>query len=641
MKDARSPLHDRIFEILVDRVRDYAIFALDPEGRVATWNSGARLLKGYLPEDIIGRHFSVFYLPDAMASGWPAQELQAATMQGRFEDEGWRVRKDGSRFWANVIITALRDQHGKLIGFSKITRDLTARRDAEDRLRQSEERFRLLVEGVQDYAIYMLDPDGIVTSWNSGAQKMKGYLRDDVIGKHVSMFYLPEDIAGGKPWEELAVTRSTGRSEDEGWRVRKSGEKFWARVVLSTLRDGSGRLRGFAKVTQDLSQREYARDLEKAAQRVNEFIAMLAHELRNPLAPIRSAVNLLQRLPAGDPVQQELLSTVERQSAHLTRIVDDMLDIARITRGALSLERHAMDLAQAVERAVEIAAPGIQEAGHVLRFEPPAAPLYVNGDLARVTQIVANLLTNATRFTPAGGRITVKMRQEGVEAVVSVEDTGRGIPADSLQSIFGMFVQGKEPIHRIGGGLGIGLALARRIAELHGGRVEARSAGEGQGSEFIVRLPLGEPPAAAPQQAAVAPQQAAAAEPRAEGAPAKRVLIVDDNVDAARTLDILLSSLGHATRVAYDGTEALRLAEEFRPEVILLDLGLPGLNGYEVARRLRARNGQPVRIVAVTGWSQAADRARSAEAGFDLHMVKPIDESVLRRIIDEGGAALH
>ena len=637
MKQVPTPLHERIYEILVDRVRDYAIFLLDPEGRVVTWNTGARVLKGYFANEIIGRHFSVFYSPDAIASGWPAQELKVATMQGRFEDEGWRLRKDGSRFWANVIITALRDDDGHLLGFSKITRDLSARRQAEESLRQSEERFRLLIEGVQDYAVYMLDPDGVVTSWNTGAQKMKGYAREEVTGRHVSMFYLPEDVEAGRPWEELAAARRTGRSEDEGWRVRKNGEKFWARMVLTALYDDDGRPRGFAKVTQDLSQREYARDLEKTAQRMNEFIAMLAHELRNPLGPIRNAVQLMQRLPAADPVQDEMRDTIERQSSHLLRIVDDMLDIARITRGSLTLERGVIDLALAVRSAVEIATPGIERAKHVLRVDLPAAALFVDADPARLTQIIANLLTNATRFTPDGGRITLTARQEDGEAVLAVQDTGRGIAADSLESIFGMFVQGKEPLQRIGGGLGIGLAIARRIAELHGGRVEAHSAGEGLGSEFILRLPLADAPAQ---------PHAGAPEPRpAQKTAARRVLIVDDHLDAARTLDEVLRSLGHATRVAHDGAAALAAVEEFKPEVVLLDIGLPGMDGYEVARRMRARRSEaPLRIVAITGWGQEADRARSAAAGFDQHLVKPVEESTLQELLKDGdrnGATLH
>ena len=626
------PLPDEIFEILVDRVRDYGIFVLDPEGRVATWNTGARLLKGYLPEDIIGKHFSVFYLPEAVAKGWPQQELKVATMQGRFEDEGWRLRKDGSRFWANVIITALRDDDGHLLGFSKITRDLTVRRQAEEELRQSEERFRLLVEGVQDYAVYLLDPEGIVVSWNAGAQKMKGYLREEITGRHISAFYRKEEIEAGRPWEELAAARRTGRAEDEGWRVRKSGERFWARVVVTALYDPDGRLRGFAKVTQDLSQREYARGLETTAQRVNEFIAMLAHELRNPLAPIRTAVHLMERLPAGDPGHEKMRRTIERQSAHLMRIVDDMLDIARITRGTLSIEQGSVDLAEVVSRALEIAKASAGEVSHEWHVELARGPLRVVGDTGRLTQVVANLLTNATRFTPGGGSIRVKAWREDGDIVLTVRDSGRGIAAEHLETIFGMFVQGKDALHRVGGGLGVGLALARRIADLHGGTVEAASEGEGKGSEFTLRLP------ADPQAPAEVPAGAEGTKPAPEKATARRVLIVDDNLDAAATLDEFMRSLGHATQVAHDGPQALLMADQFKPDVVLLDIGLPGMSGYEVARRLR-QSGRTMKIIAVTGWGNEAERSRSAEAGFDMHLVKPVDEAALQHIMEQGGSA--
>jgi len=627
MSEPRSPLHDKLFEMLVEGVRDYGIFALDPEGRVMTWNIGAHLLKGYYPEEIIGRHFSVFYPPDAIARGWPAQELRAATVQGRFEDEGWRLRKDGSRFWANVVITALRDENGRLLGFSKITRDLTSRRQAEETLRHSEEQFRLLIEGIEDYAIYMLLPDGIISSWNVGAQWMMGYAREEIIGKHFSTFYPTEDLGSGRPWEELAVARRIGRVEDEGWRMRKNGERFWARVVVTALHDHDGRLRGFAKVTQDLSQREHAKDLESAAKHVDEFIGMLAHELRNPLAPIRTAVELMERLPANDPVQAEMRGIVDRQSAQLIRIVDDMLDIARITSGRLSVERASVDLAEVVAGAVEIATPGMEQAQHTLSLQLPDAPLVVTGDLGRLIQAVANLLTNATRFTPAGGSIGVTAERDGEYAALRVRDNGRGIRQAEVEGIFGMFVQGKEPIHRVGGGLGIGLALVRRIAELHGGTVEVSSAGEDKGSEFTLRLPID--PAMQPQASAIS-DRATSEEATAF---ARRILVVDDNIDAAMALDGLLRSLGHTTRVAHDGAAALSIAEQFKPEVVLLDIGLPGISGYEVARQLRARHGPSPKIIAVTGWGTENDRNHSREAGFDLHLVKPLDGAALQHLL--------
>ena len=624
-----------IFEILVEQVREYAVFVLDTEGRIATWNTGARLLKGYDRNEVVGKHFSIFYTPDAVTSGWPAHELKVATMEGRFEDEGWRVRKDGSRFWANVIITALRADDGRLLGFSKITRDLTARREQEEALRQSEERFRLLIEGVTDYAVFMLDPDGVITSWNTGAQNIKGYSREEIIGKHFSQFYLPEDVEAARPWQELALARKEGRAEDEGWRLRKNGEKFWARVVVSAVYDRTGRLLGFAKVTQDLSQREHARELERTAQRVQEFIGMLAHELRNPLAPIRNAVELMRRLPPDDAAQATLRETMDRQSAHLSRIVDDMLDIARITRGKLSIERRPVELAEVVSRALEMTQPTIDAAHHKLDVEIPPGRLVVHGDLSRLTQAVANLLTNAARFTPPGGRISLKVGKEGDQITLSVRDNGRGIASGDLGKIFGMFVQGKEPLNRVGGGLGIGLALARAIAELHGGTIDAKSEGEGLGSEFTVRLPAAPMPGQMPAQ----PREASPSnQPLPQKAAVKRVLVVDDNVDAADTLGMLMRSLGHEARVVYDGVQALQEAVEFRPDVVLLDIGLPGINGYEVARRLRAtKAGQSAKIIAITGWGQDADRARAREAGFDVHLVKPVDEAALQHLVEANG----
>jgi PAS domain S-box-containing protein len=622
----------RLYQRMIEQARDYALFILDPDGRILSWNLGAERLKGYAADEIIGRHFSVLYTREALDSGWPAHELQVATAEGHFEDEGWRVRKDGSRFWANVVITALRDEQGRLLGFSKITRDLSERRLHEDALRQSEQRFRLLIDAVQDYAIFMLDPEGIVMSWNSGAERMKGYGRDEIIGRHFSHFFTPEDRAAGKPWEELATARRTGRAEMEAWRVKKNGERFWARVVLTAVHDDAGHLRGYAKVTQDLTERRYAQDLEKAAKNVNEFIAMLAHELRNPLAPIKMAVEVMAKAPEDAATCEAMRQTIDRQSAQLARIVDDMIDIARITRGSLVIEHAPVELGEVVRRAVETSAPAIATARHALEVEVATEGLVVHGDRDRLTQLVANLLNNAARYTPAGGRIWVHARREDGHAVLSVRDTGRGIEPQIIERIFDMFVQGRSPLERVGGGLGIGLALARRIAELHGGTLQAKSEGANRGAEFVLRVPLSQAPAR--HEAPRAEQKTAV--PR-------RILVVDDNVDAATTLEVLLRSLGHETRLAHDGMAALGIAREFRPEVILLDIGMPGLDGYEVARRLRAMNlGQTFRIVAITGWGQEADRTRSKEAGFDLHLVKPVDPGVLVSVLEQrNGATLH
>lgn len=636
--DKNQSVDPLLFKLAVEATKHYAVFLLDPTGHIMTWNIGAERIKGYSPSEIIGKHFSTFYTRDAVESGWPDYELKVAAMEGRFEDEGWRVRKDGGRFWANVVITALRDERGQLLGFSKITRDLTERKMHEEALRQSEERFRLLIEGVADYAIFMLDPEGIVTSWNAGAQNIKGYAREEIIGKHFSRFYTAEDIRAGKPWEELSVARREGRAESEGWRIRKDGTRFWSRVVVTALRDGDGTLRGFAKVTQDLSERRHMQDLEKAAKNVNEFIGVLAHEMRNPLAPIRMAVKVMADAPPDDPIQQAMRDTIDRQSAHLARIVDDMLDIARLTRGTLSMTSAPVNLADVVRDAVEAAQPAIGQCGHRLHVHLPPDGLTVMGDIDRLTQMTANIVNNAARYTPRNGNIWIDGRIEGDNAVLAVRDDGCGIEPAMIDRIFGMFVQGRPALQRVGGGLGIGLALARRIAELHGGSLHARSDGENKGSEFTITIPLAEETVL---KRARKPEQPDAAD--STTLVARRVLVVDDNMDAAGALGTLLMSLGHETRVAYDGLQAIRMANDFKPDIVLLDIGMPGLDGYEVARRLRGLDStRDMRIIAVTGWGQETDRVRSREAGFDLHLVKPVDTRDLALALSErNGSTLH
>jgi PAS domain S-box-containing protein len=638
MENTDAVVDPLLYQLLIEQAKDYAIFVLHPDGRVMTWNLGAQHIKGYAREEIIGRHFSIFYTREALEVGWPAQELKIAASEGRFEDEGWRVRKDGSQFWASVVIAAIRDSSGKLLGYSKITRDLTDRKRHEEALRQSEERFRLLVEGVVDYAIYLIDQEGVISSWNAGAERIKGYTRDEIIGKHFSRFFIPEDIEAGKPREELAIARRTGRAEEEGWRVRKNGERFWARVVLTALHDSEGRSQGFAKVTQDLSQRRHIQSLELAAKNMSEFIAVLAHELRNPLAPIRSAVHVMAVAPVGDPAYEAMRQTIDRQSAHLARIVDDMLDISRISRGVLDISRGPVHVSEVVHRAVEAATPVIDAGKHTLEIDMPAGALLIQGDVYRLTQLLTNLLNNAARYTPDGGRIIVTARAERGSVVLKVRDTGRGIEPQMIERIFDMFVRGRASPQTAGRGLGIGLALARKLAEMHGGSLQGHSEGRNKGSEFTVRIPL----LATPQTSADDLGQAAPAT-AIEPSISRRILVVDDNVDAAEMLGQLLKSLGHETCVVHDGAAALKMAAEFRPDVVLLDVGMPGVDGYEVARRLNAlKQERSFRIIAVTGWGQEADRAKSREAGFDLHLVKPVDVDDLARALSErDSATLH
>jgi PAS domain S-box-containing protein len=630
MTKMNDALPQETFRLLVEEAKDYAIFMLDPGGHIASWNKGAQLIKGYRPEEILGKHFSIFYPAEALARGWPEHELRVARQEGRFEDEGWRVRKDGSLFWANIVITTLYGPTGEIKGFSKITRDLTERRRQEELLRTSEERFRLLVEGVKDYAIFMLDPEGHIASWNQGAELIKGYRPEEILGKHFSIFYPADALARGWPEHELRVAREQGRFEHEGWRLRKDGSMFWANVVLTPLYDERHRLLGFAKVTRDLSDRKRIEALEEADIRRNEFLAMLSHELRNPLAPIRNALGVMRMSGVSESTLEWAKTVVDRQVSHLTRLVDDLLDVSRIASGKITLQREPLDVAQVVSGAVESSQPLIDSHRHTLEIRLSDEPLRIEGDLTRLSQVLMNLLNNAAQYTPEGGGIRLTVERDGEEAVIRIRDTGIGIPADLLPKVFELFMQGDRSLDRAQGGLGIGLTLVYRLVTLHGGSVEAASEGSGLGSEFIIRLPLLEVPAPAP------PRPAQRQERRAESS--RRVLVVDDNRDAAETLELLLQLWGHEVQSAYDGGEALSRFQEFQPDVVLLDIGLPGMNGYEVARQIRSlpeslAGYRDVMLVAVTGYGHESDRLQSQEAGFDQHLVKPVQSEILRDLI--------
>ena len=619
---------EETFRHLVAGVQDYAIFLLDAEGHIETWNAGARSIKGYEADEIIGRHFSVFYTPDAKERRWPQRELELATREGRCEDEGWRVRKDGTQFWASVVITPLRAEDGSVRGFLKITRDLTERRLAEESLRQSEERFRLLVEGVRDYAIFALTPEGRIASWNAGAERIKGYGAEEIIGEHFSRFYTPEAIEQGKPEWHLRTAIEHGSVEDEGWRVRKDGRRFWAATVLTAVFDRDGSHRGFAKLTRDLTDRQRIGELQEADRLKNEFLALLAHELRNPLAPIRSAVHVLGRPEASAVEIARAREIAERQVQHMSRLLDDLLDVARISQGRMELRKELLDAGAIVRRAVEAEQSFIDDRGLRLTVTLPDAKLGVEADPARLQQILTNLLNNAAKYTPAGGQIRVSGEIAGAYVVLRVQDNGIGMDASFIPRLFDLFVQGERRMERSAGGVGIGLALVKRLVEMHGGTVHALSPGPGKGSEFVVRLPAVE---IVPRVASPLP----ARESRPSGQRGLRVLVVDDNVDAADGLKMLLELDGEHVDAAYDGEAALRRARESRPQVVLLDVGMPGMDGYELARRLReAPETRDACIIAVTGWGQAEDRQKSKEAGFDLHLVKPIDPEALRRLLE-------
>ena len=608
---------------MVETVVDYGIFMLDRAGYVATWNSGAERLNGYRPDEIIGRHFSVFYTEEARAIHWPERELEVAAQEGRFEDEGWRVRKDGSRFWANVIITALRNSDGSLAGFGKVTRDLTQRRAYEEALRESEQRFRLLVESVRDYAIYMLSPEGKVESWNSGAALLLGFESAEVIGRPFSMFYRPEEQDEHVPESDLSSALREGRFEKEGWRVRRDGSTFWASNAIAPIYDATGQLRGYAKITRDMTDRRRLEELELSSKRMNEFLAMLAHELRNPLAPIRNAVTVLQLEPAPSPVVRSSRDLIDRQLSHLSRLVDDLLDVGRLTTGKITLKKERVLYNSVVARAAEAVRPLMDARQHRFRIHMPSEDIHVSGDAIRLVQVIQNLLINSAKYTPAGGHIELNVTLDGGQLRTSVKDNGIGLTAQTMEHIFKLFSQGDGEAAARESGLGIGLTLARSLVEMHGGVLKVESGGPGKGSTFWFAI-------------TAMPSQTSQEQGKGQGL---RVLVVDDNRDAADSLAEILRLLGCSVKVAYDGQAALVLAREHSPQLALIDLGMPGMDGYELVGHLRAQEGGAAMLIgALTGYGNEEDRQRTREAGFDAHYTKPIDFATLQAFIERPAA---
>ncbi len=641
------------FKLLVESVRDYAIFMLDPGGHVISWNAGAERFKGYRSDEIIGSHFSRFYPAEALARGQPGYELEMAHERGSFEDEGWRVRKDGSLFWANVVITAMRNSAGELVGFAKVTRDLTQRRNHEEALRRSEERFRLLVEGVPDYAIFMLDVNGRVATWNIGAQRMKGYTADEILSQHFSVFYPDEVKASGWPAHELQKALEEGRFVDTGWRLRKDGSRFWATVTITALRDDAGQLVGYAKLTRDLTdfmrmeameqvhrQHQEALDAERnariEAQRTtrlkDEFLATLSHELRTPLTSILGWTQLLMRNRGEGLDLQRAVDVIDRNARAQVQLIDDLLDLNRIMAGKLRLDLQQVPLADVVQAAVDSVVPSAVAKGVQVQTLLDPGRATVNGDSGRLQQVVWNLLSNAVKFTPAGGRVQVLLQRVNSHIDLSVADTGIGIPPAFLPHVFDRFSQQDGSAARAHGGLGLGLAISRQLIELHGGTIEALSAGEGRGATFSVRLPLSILQREEERAHEHPTVEARAAEnlalPKLEGV---HVYVVDDEADTRDLIRRVLEEQG-ARVTTFTAAQALLTAfQDARPTLIVSDIGMPEMDGYQMMRSLRSVETRDLRVpaLALTAFARAEDRKRSLLAGFQAHLSKPFDVAEL------------
>jgi PAS domain S-box-containing protein len=620
------------FRLIVESVRDYAIFMLDTEGRIVTWNIGAERIKGYPANEIIGRHFSEFYTAEDVAAGKPQRELELAKQDGRVESEGWRRRKDGSRFWASAVMTALHDNTGKLVGYVKVTRDLTDRKMAEERLRQSEEQFRRLVDGVEEYAIYMLDPSGRVTTWNSGAEKIKRYRANEIIGKSFVCFYTPEDVAAGRPQHNLQMARKHGHIRDQGLRVRKDGSVFQAEVVITAVSDDEGNLRGFSKVTRDITEQVRSREMEaakiaaeKASQAKDDFLAALSHELRTPLTPALAAASYLVHNAAKLPPEfGNDLEIIRRNIQLEARLIDDLLDLTRITRGKLELHLGTVDAHIAISDGLQMVNEQIREKGLNLSTALQAERHFVRADAIRIQQVFWNLINNAVKFTGPGGNIQIRTRNDEKGCFVfEIADNGIGIEPERRQKLFDAFEQGERSVTRQFGGLGLGLAIAKNLVDLHHGTISAMSAGLSQGATFTVTLE------ALPLTGNEVPESEA---PKRAQKPLN-ILVVEDHGDTRQTLARLLSHFGHQIVVADSVESAMKAFRSQQFDALVSDIGLPDGTGYEIIKQAKRR--YPIKAIALTGFGMEEDVRKSKAAGFDFHLTKPVDFAELRTVLSE------
>ena len=597
---------------------------VDRDGVIVRVNQAELDMLGYPREEYLGRNIAQFHV-DAGAIKDILQRLSAGETLREYPA---RLRcKDGTT--RDVRITSnVRRRDGEFLHTRCLTRDATAENAARDR-DEARAHLAAIVESSDD-AIVSKSLEGIIQSWNRGAERLFGYRAAEVVGRSIALI-IPEERLHEERQFLLRLRAGERIEHFETVRRRKDGRMVDVSLTISPVRDLTGRIIGASKIARDISSRRRFEEAQREAdRRKDEFLAMLAHELRKPLAPIRSSLDVLRLAPPGSEAADKARTIIERQVKQLVRLVDDLLEVSRASRGKIDLAREALDLAGVVANAMETSRPAIEAARHKLSVTVPAEPLIVNGDPVRLGQVIANLLNNSAKYTDPGGKIAVSLRAEGREAVLEVRDNGIGIEADMLPIVFEMFTQLGRGMGRASGGLGIGLALAHKLVGLHGGRIEAASDGPGKGAVFTVRLPLVN---SVPRPAPAEPPPWAAI----ERGRARRILLVDDNVDAAQALGMMLTSLGHDVQLAHDGHAALEAARGRRPDVALLDISMPGIDGNEVLRRLRQQpEFRAVRFIAITGLGRPEDIRRSKEAGFDEHLVKPVSPDVLRLVLDQG-----
>jgi PAS domain S-box-containing protein len=614
-----------------------AVITTDNDARVTYLNEVAESVTGWVLADARSRPLDEVFRIVSESTRQPAESpalraLREGVIVG-LANHTVLLRKDGTECPIDDSAAPIRDERGRVSGCVLIFRDVTSQRHLERDKTDQLMTARLLAAIVEssDDAIVSKSLDGTIRSWNAGAQRLFGHSAEQAVGRHISLIIPPERLAE----EDCIVERLKAGERIEHFQTERLGagdRRIQVSLTISPIKNEAGEVVGASKVARDVTRqrqaeselRRLADSLAEADRRKDEFLATLAHELRNPLAPLSNALAVMKRAGDDGAVVQRARDTMERQLAQLVRLVDDLLDLNRITHNRLELRTQPVDLASVLQQALEASRPLAEAAQHTLQVTLPDEPIHVKADPARLAQVFGNLLNNSSKYMRPGGAIDIAVQREGALVRVSVKDSGIGIPPDQLERIFEMFTQVERADHAAAGGLGIGLTLVKRLLQMHGGSIEAHSAGEGQGSEFIVRLPTVDAPAARMAQPAAVPSEP----------PAQRILVVDDNADSAESLAMLLKMSGHEVLTAHDGEAAIRAADAHRPDLVLLDIGLPKVNGHDVCRHIRAQPwGHDITLVALTGWGQENDRRRSHEAGFDGHLVKPVGPDALLALL--------
>ena len=622
--------------LMIEEVKEAAVFFLNPEGIIESWNSAAEQIKGFTAEDAIGRHLALLYTEEDKAIGWPEHNLREAYKNGFFREERWRQRKDGSVFWARVLLTSLRNDAGEHIGFSKITLDLTEHKRLERCVKEKEETRRVL--SAANAGMWTWHPEQGQVDVCQNFLALLGHTGNDTTISFAQWLNFIHPDHRGAIADQLERARAGGcrdsvraemllrdRRDSYRWfaaRAEWHQENAGGPCVLQGVNIDIQELKTTGEERQQAIEKLKAEDVRK-----NEFLSMLAHELRNPLAPISAGAEVLRLVRQDEERVRKTGEIISRQAAHMSNLINDLLDVSRVTRGLADMENTTLDLRQVVAEAVEQANPLIRSKHHHFTLHTPPQTALVAGDKKRLVQVVSNLLNNAAKYTPEGGSIALNIEVQDTTVVLEISDNGIGMDAGLLDHAFELFAQAKRSSDRSSGGLGVGLALVKSIVELHGGSVSASSGGMGNGSRVSVVLPRIERDLNMPVETGGGTHGHRAVD-------GLKILVVDDNVDAAEMLTMILAASGNQVIAENEARRALERARSELPDVCLLDIGLPEMDGHELAGRLRGQAGtEHAVLIAITGYGQEEDREKAFAAGFDYHFTKPVDMEKLRGIL--------